>query len=158
FRLQNIYNMRGERSISADDQPHRFVASYTYDLPWGAGRRYLNRDSLLAKLFGSWQISGMTLLRSGLPFGVDSTQHTTDPPAGRQRRNRTKYAPLPANPRSIPPWSDTPPFSTPPQFTFGNSARNVVRAPGRVNFDVMLAKHIAITERVRFDFRTEAFN
>jgi hypothetical protein len=35
FRLQNLYDMRGERSISADDQAHRFVASYTYELPWG---------------------------------------------------------------------------------------------------------------------------
>ncbi|MEK7751991.1 MAG: TonB-dependent receptor, partial [Acidobacteriota bacterium] len=34
FRLQNRYDMRGERSIAADDQGHRFVVSYTYDLPW----------------------------------------------------------------------------------------------------------------------------
>ena len=65
--------MRGERSISADDQAHRFVASYTYDLPWGPGRAWLNSNSFWAKTFGSWQVGGIALLRSGLPFGMDST-------------------------------------------------------------------------------------
>ncbi|MEX2262560.1 MAG: TonB-dependent receptor [Bryobacteraceae bacterium] len=88
FRLQNLYDMRGERALSADDQAHRFVASYTYDLPWGPGRAFLNSDSIWAKAFGSWQIGGIALLRSGLPFGIDSTQNTTDSQGGRQRANR----------------------------------------------------------------------
>lgn len=158
FRLQNRYDMRGERSISADDQPHRFVASYAYDLPWGPGRSFWNSDSLLAKIFGSWQISGIALLRSGLPFGVDSTQNTTGSLGGRQRANRIKDGTLPSSERTVERWFDTSAFVNPPQFTFGNSARNVLRAPGRVNFDVMLAKQIPITERFRLDFRTEAFN
>lgn len=158
FRLQNIYDMRGERSLSADDQPHRFVASYAYDLPWGPGRSFLNSDSLLARIFGSWQISGITLLRSGLPFGVDSTQNTTGSLGGRQRANRIADGALSRAQRSITRWFDTAAFVNPPQFTFGNSARNVLRAPGRVNFDVMLAKQIPLTESIRLDFRTEAFN
>ena len=59
---------------------------------------------------------------------------------------------------SVARWFDTAAFVNPAQFTFGNSARNVLRAPGRVNFDLMLAKQIPITERIRLDFRTEAFN
>jgi len=158
FRLQNIYDMRGERSISADDQPHRFVVGYAYDLPWGPGRSFLNSDSVPARIFGSWQISGVTLLRSGLPFGVDSTQNTTGSLGGRQRANRIADGALPRDQRSAARWFDTAAFVNPAQFTFGNSARNVLRAPGRVNFDVMLAKQISITEGIRLDFRTEVFN
>jgi hypothetical protein len=41
--------MRGERSLSADDQTHRFTGSYTYDLPWGPGPALFNSDSIWAK-------------------------------------------------------------------------------------------------------------
>jgi hypothetical protein len=77
---------------------------------------------------------------------------------GRQRANRIKDGTLPGDQRGVARWFDTTAFVNPAQFTFGNSARNVLRAPGRVNFDVMLAKHIPITESIRLDFRTEAFN
>ena len=88
FRVQNLYNMAGERALSADDQAHRLTATYTYDLPWGPGRAMLNSNSIWAEVFGSWQLGGIALLRSGLPFGIDSTQNTTDSQGGRQRANR----------------------------------------------------------------------
>ena len=34
----------------------------------------------------------------------------------------------------------------------------MLRAPGLVNFDLMLAKSFYLTERWRLDFRAEAFN
>jgi len=158
FRLQNLYDMRGERSISADDQAHRFVASYTYELPWGPGRAYLNSNSVWAKALGSWQIGGIALLRGGLPFGVDSTQNTTDSQGGRQRANRIGNGRLDRDQRSLNRHYELTAFVNPPQYTFGNSPRNVLRAPGLVNFDLMLAKNFYLTERARLDFRAEAFN
>jgi hypothetical protein len=158
FRLQNLYDMRGERSISADDQAHRFVASYTCDLPWGPGRAILNSNSLAARILGSWQIGGLALLRSGLPFGIDSSANTTDSQGGRQRANRVGEWKLPREERTLRRYFNTAAFVNPPQYQFGNSPRNIVRGPGLVNFDLMLAKNFTITERLRLDFRTEAFN
>lgn len=158
FRLQNLYDMRGERSLSADDQAHRFVASYTYDLPWGPGRAWLNSNSLLAKAFGSWQLGGIALLRSGLTFGVDSNANTTDSQGGRQRANRIGYGFLDRGQRTLRRFFDTTAFVNPAQYRFGNSPRNVLRAPGLVNFDLMLAKNFPIRESLRLDFRAEAFN
>jgi len=158
FRLQNRYNMRGERSIAASDQAHRFVTSYTYDLPWGPGRRFLNSGSLWQRVLGSWQIGGIALLRSGLPFGVDSTQNTTDSQGGRQRANRIGDGKLDRSQRTLAHFFDTAAFVNPPPYTFGNSARNVLRAPGRVNLDLLLARKFPLTERFRLDFRAEAFN
>ncbi len=158
FRLQNLYDMRGERAISADDQAHRFVASYTYDLPWGPGRAWLNSKSIWAKAFGSWEVGGIALLRSGLPFGMDSTANTTDSQGGRQRANRIGDGRLDRSQRSLNRYFDIAAFVNPPQYQFGNSPRNVLRAPGLVNFDLVLAKNLQFTERVRLDFRTEAFN
>jgi hypothetical protein len=53
---------------------------------------------------------------------------------------------------------DTAAFVNPPQYTFGNSPRNVLRGPGLVNFDLALSKNFPVNERVRLDFRAEAFN
>ncbi len=158
FRLQNRYDMRGERSIAADDQAHRFVASYVYDLPWGPGRRFLNSSSVWAKALGSWQVGGITTMRSGLPFGIDSTQNTTDSQGGRQRAHRIGDGKLARERRTLDRFYDITAFVNPPQYTFGNSARNVLRAPGLVNFDLLLAKQFPIREAWRLDFRAEAFN
>jgi hypothetical protein len=43
-------------------------------------------------------------------------------------------------------------------FTIGNSSRNPVVGPGYRTADVMVGKFFAITERVRTEFRAEAFN
>jgi hypothetical protein len=158
FRLQNLYDMRGERALSADDQAHRFTAAYTYDLPWGPGRTILNSDSFWAKAFGSWQLGGFVLMRSGLPFGIDSTQNTTDSQGGRQRANRVADGRLDRSERTLSRFFDTAAFVNPPQYQFGNSPRNVLRSPGLVNFDVALSKNFPITESMRLDFRAEAFN
>jgi hypothetical protein len=57
-------------------------------------------------------------------------------------------------------WFDTTQFVNPPNFTFGNLGRTLpdVRSPGIVNFDVSLIKDTAITEKLRAQFRAEAFN
>ncbi len=152
FRLQSLYDMRGERSMAADDQTHRLVLSYNYELPW------MHSSSRLARLVGAWQLGGIVFLRSGLPFGIDSTQNTTNSQGGRQRANRVKNGTLGRGERTIDHWFDTTAFVNPPTYTFGNSARNVVRAPGRVNFDLMAAKSFPFAERFRVDFRAEVFN
>jgi hypothetical protein len=46
----------------------------------------------------------------------------------------------------------------PPPFTFGNSARNVLRAPALVNLDAMLARRIAAGRKAELELRVEAFN
>ena len=42
--------------------------------------------------------------------------------------------------------------------TFGNSSRGILRGPGTVGLDVSGFKVIPVTERVKLQFRTEAFN
>ena len=43
-------------------------------------------------------------------------------------------------------------------FPVCNSSRNPVRGPGLQNADVMIGKTFRVTERVRVEFRAEAFN
>jgi hypothetical protein len=45
------------------DRTHNFVLSYTYEIPFGKGRRLRN-------LLGGWQVGGITEFRSGLPLDI----------------------------------------------------------------------------------------
>ena len=46
----------------------------------------------------------------------------------------------------------------PTPYNYGTAGRNMLRGPGRINFDASLFKDIPLTERVKFQFRTEFFN
>jgi hypothetical protein len=51
-------------------------------------------------------------------------------------------------------------FVNPPEFEFGDVSRGLpdVRHPGTINFDGSLIKDTPVTERIRLQFRAEAFN
>jgi hypothetical protein len=118
---------------------------------------------------GGWRITGITQLRSGLPFGVENTPNTTNSLGGRQRADRIGDGSLPRSQRTLKRFFDTGAFVAPAPFTFGNGARNVLRAPGLVNFDIALDKRFyvnipfshgstAAAEGSFVEFRAEAFN
>ena len=67
---QNANNRHGERGLSDYDVPQRFVASYGWELPFGANKPYLNQSRVLNRLVGGWQISGITTLSSGAPYDL----------------------------------------------------------------------------------------
>ena len=65
---QNVFDHRLEKSVSVQNIPHTFVASYLYQLPFGKGRAFLNRDGITDFLIGGWQIGGIQRYQSGQPF------------------------------------------------------------------------------------------
>ena len=60
--------------------------------------------------------------------------------------------------QSIDHWFDTSAFVVQPQYTYGNSGRNILFGPGLWNLDLSLHKVFTITERMRLQFRAESFN
>ena len=53
------------RGLSGFHAAHRFVASYTYQLPF-----FRARQGLVGTVLGGWNITGVTILQSGNPFTV----------------------------------------------------------------------------------------
>ena len=62
------------------------------------------------------------------------------------------------NARTVDLWYDPTAFATPTAFNCGTSARNVIRAPGLVNLDLLMARNFQVTERFKVEFRSEMYN
>jgi len=170
-QIQNIYDLRNERSLSTNHVPHRLVVSPIFELPFGKGKRWLNRSGVANRIFGGWEMSTLASIRAGAPFGLtvlngprdilgDQADGTNlrpdlagDPNAGVQRG-----APA-AGQRGIN-WFNPAAFASPARFMRGNLARTTpgILGPGSINFDTLLAKNFQITERWRAQLRWEAFN
>jgi hypothetical protein len=169
-QVQNIYNLRGERSLSTNHVPHRLVASPIFELPFGDGKKWLNRRGPVDWIVGGWQLSGIVTLQSGSPFGVLVTNGPRDylgddADGTNLRADIVGDIRLPDDVKGTPAigqrgiqWFNTSGFGFPAKYTHGNSARTILLGPGRVRFDTAVSKSWRIEERFRLQFRWEAFN
>jgi len=184
--LVNSFDLRGNRASSNFDQRHLLNISYVYQVPgqrilshichWG------NQDvpapapdcptRFMKWLIDGWEVSGVTLFQTGTPFtvinsagntGISLTDnagvssglgiaasypdvlHGLEKPAN----NLQSFGPILGNPAE---------FVAPRGLTFGNAGRNSLNNPGRLNFDIALAKHIKVGERSELELRFEGFN
>jgi hypothetical protein len=194
----NSFDVRSNRASSNYDQRHLLHLDYIYDLPLRhllqAFLSNINSDPdsekhtpvpppdsfLKSKLSGllvdHWQLSGITLFETGIPFsvinggsnsngvsvldnagvfnGVGAGSYPDICPTYSSRipavgKNSTSFGPLLRNPAE---------FCAPRALTFGNAGRNVERNPDRLNFDMAMEKHFNVRERANLEFRAEAFN
>src|SRR5215467_14068487 len=65
---RNEYNYRAEKSRSDYDIAHRFVVSYSYDLPFGR-----NTKGAAKLLLGGWQLVGIDSFNTGNPYTVHAS-------------------------------------------------------------------------------------
>jgi hypothetical protein len=158
FPVADSFNRRLERDLSTGDIPNVFVASYTYELPFGPGRRY-NPQGLTGKLIRGWELAGVVTLQSGMPLAVtQATNFNAFAGFGTQRPNRVADPNLPADQRSTTLFFNTAAFVVAPQFTLGTSSRDPVRGPDYQDVDLALIKRTYIREQMNVEFRAEAFN
>jgi hypothetical protein len=69
--IQNPYDRDALRTPSPNVVPHSLVINYLAELPFGEGKRYLNRKGFVDRLVGGWQVSAVQRYRSGpllVPF------------------------------------------------------------------------------------------
>ena len=60
------------------DRRHVFNAYWTYDLPFGKGRRFLSSNALLDRLVGGWTLGGRETVASGHPFLLNGGRNTVN--------------------------------------------------------------------------------
>jgi hypothetical protein len=71
-RLANIQDPNRpylERSLSTFDIPQQLKINYTYDLPFGRGKLFLNKmPRALDLVLGGWKTAGVWTIHDGFPL------------------------------------------------------------------------------------------
>jgi hypothetical protein len=166
----NSYDPAAFRASSNFDIRNAFSLSYVYALPI-----FRHSSGLKRTLLGGWQWSGITIAQSGAPFSVANGTQFSDN-AGVANGVGSVIASFPqvvGNPNVVPAavqqafqqqaifgkllYNPTA-FDIPVGLTFGDATRNMLRMPGRLNFDMGLFKTFAFREHYAFEFRAETFN
>jgi hypothetical protein len=158
---QDYYNLQNELSLASVNTPLRFTGGWSYFLPFGRGRQFLNQSKLLDYLVGGWAVNGTTIYQTGFPLFVFQQNLNSVIGTGEQRPNATGVSP--AMPGSVEQrlngYINPAAFSQAPAFTFGNLARSLpYRGPGMANWDLSVFKDFTIRERLKGQFRAEALN
>jgi len=173
-------NINASRGLSDFNRPHRLSVSYAYDLPF-----FLHDQGTKGKLLGGWQVSGVSIFQSGVPFsildsgagsaflGLGSTPFlgaSLAPGASvasglssGNLRDRVAHGYLEAAAFTPAPLVDPVACASDPSGNFcttgfGDLGRNVYHGPFQQNWDFSLLKHFKIGERQDVRFAADFFN
>jgi outer membrane receptor protein involved in Fe transport len=153
-RRQNPRDISTEWAPSADDQRHRLVLGYVWDIPFGR-----NLTGVTGALLKGWQFSGIGIFNSGSPIFINQDGDTLNTDSEDIRPNLVagQNPTLPRSERTIARWFNTAAF-TRATLTYGNSQRNPVVGPGRKVLDISVGKAFTVRNGQQLQFRAEAFN
>ena len=162
----NPFNPSLSYALSSFDVKQNFVLSYEYQLPF----ERLLRPSRLApgRLTQGWSLSGITRFASGFPItmvnnGDNSLIGTNPNGVNNSSIDEPDYSGaslhLNPNPRTNGNnYFDTTAFTMNALGTPGDAKRRFFYGPGADNYDMAVAKNLALTESKSLLFRVEAFN
>jgi Carboxypeptidase regulatory-like domain/TonB-dependent Receptor Plug Domain/TonB dependent receptor len=168
---------KGERSLSEYDIPQSLSFGYTLPLPIGKGRAYLHSTgSVVSNVISGWDLQGLTTISSGPPVAIalgttpfqqnlgmgNGGVFNPGPPirpnvvvgCDKQVSGSREY-------RALNGWYNPNCFVAPTVATaFGDEPRvdANIRIDYTNNWDLALSKDISLTERVKMQFRVQAYN
>ena len=173
--VQDPFNLKEEKSISALDYPSVLAVSYVYELPFGRHKAFLNRGGALNALVGGWEISGIHRAQSGSPanFGC-ATGLPGDSPCFRFSLNpgvsvysaaklSGHFNPLTDvyfNPDAFIDSNSNARIATGGGYQYGTLRRNVglIRYSVCPDSDFAFIKNTGVRDSINLQFRAELFN
>jgi hypothetical protein len=143
------------RGLAGWDVPHRFVASYFWNIPGHTGSRTLNM------LIANWALSGILAFDAGLPYSARVAADVAN--IGAVPGRISQFPNLVGDPNAIArrtpqQWFNTAAFATAPSFTFGNAGRNILRGDGLASWNFSAHKLFPLREATALELRGEFFN
>jgi len=156
---QDSFCLDCEWGLSVFDVRHRFVASVLYELPFGAGKPFLE-SGVGAAILGGWQVSTIFNASSGFPRTAYVGTDRSNTGGGQDRPNVVpgQDPNLPSDERSPARWFNTGAFALNNVGTWGNAGRNTFFGPGITNVDMSIIRNFRLPAGKSLQFRLEAFN
>jgi hypothetical protein len=153
---KNVYDIGADYGPLSIDIRRRFVTSFIYELPAGAGRA-MQPKGVLGALARDWNVNGILTISDGRPFSITSTDRVQTGP-GRISRANCIGDPLPGGfSQTTDHWFDTTTFAEPAAFSYGSCGPNSVTGPGAKSMNLSLFRSIPWNGR-RLELRVESFN
>jgi hypothetical protein len=155
------------RALASDDNTHVLSTALVYELPFGKGRKYLDRGGLANAVLGGWQLSSIFRYSTGIPYFFRLSGNACNVPG------QFRAACIPAITGNVflqdlgsfdpakGPLFNKDAFESVDAFNFyyGKGARVTnLRAPGYRNQDLSLIKNTRLGGRMNLQLRIEAFN
>ena len=150
------------------DRKFNFEQTFTYQLPFGHGHRFLN-SGVGDAVLGGWRLSGIVSIVSGLPLTVSANGGTLNTPGTAQTANLVGRYHVLHGIGTGSHWFDPAPFqvSQPagcpaspapcPNPGLGNTGRNQFRGPGYLQDNLSLFKSFRLFREVALEMRVDAF-
>jgi hypothetical protein len=161
----NSYDPAMTRASSTYDERHMLNVGWVYDIP------VFKSKGLTHSLLGGWEWTGNETFATGTPITITNGTTYGDNAGVGNAVGTGSYADIVGNPKAnVPGISDLAStayskfaynpgaYAIPQGLTFGNSGRDSLPGPYRINFDMALHKEIPVREKMSFEFRLEAFN
>jgi hypothetical protein len=158
---QNPFDMASEYSLSNVDSPLRWSTGFTYELPFGKGKKMLTGRAM-DTIAGGWSINAISVYQSGFPLQItQATNNNSVFGYASQRPAATGVSAVTSGSleERLGNYINAAAFTTTPRYSFGNLSRTLgMRGPGQANWDLSLFKSFSIMEKLKGQFRAEALS
>jgi hypothetical protein len=157
---QDPYDRREEWSLSTYDVTHSLQVNYTYEFPFGKGRKLFNDGGVMDHIMGGWSLSGITTLSGGTPLQLRALINRTGGLIGNLRVNPVPGVDPQIETQTAEQWFNAEAFTQPDDFTLGAGPRThpTLRTPGDQYHHLSLTKRVILGADASLEFVTESFN
>lgn len=152
------FDLRHDYGISKLNVPFIWSNTLVAESP-----SFKGKSALVRYLIGSWELSGVGTITAGSPFSVAGGNGSNNS-LSQENSDRADVTGEPFKVKQgdkshwLQQYFNTAAFKINAPGTFGDSGRNILRAPRRSNLDLNLAKNFRFGEAYRLQFRWEMFN
>ena len=163
-----------DKALAGFDRTHNFQAYGVYELPFGRTKRWA-QHGIANALAGGWQLNWILSRYTGVPLTITSNVNSSNALGSTNTPDLLGPIVILGHVQNFNPATGTlancaatdatchyfqvSSFAQVPagQTRYGTAGRNILRGPGFFDLDTGLLRNFPITERLKFQFRVDAF-